>query len=90
MEGTRKSPKLGATEDVKIAEKAINRAEAKDAFLNQSNNQNPFSILNSDDSTLIEIAYMLNISLGSSKEEIKSNLKSIKEMEKDRQINKIP
>ncbi|KAL5667384.1 hypothetical protein ACJX0J_019605, partial [Zea mays] len=39
--------------------------------------------------TLIEIAYMLNISLGSSKEEIKSNLKSIKEMEKDRQINKI-
>lgn len=74
---------------MKIAEKAINRAEAKDAFLNQSNNQNPFSILNSDDSTLIEIAYMLNINLGSSKEEIKSNLKYIKEMEKDRQINKI-
>jgi hypothetical protein len=32
MEGIRKSPKLEATEDVKIAEKAINRAEAKDAF----------------------------------------------------------
>lgn len=32
---------------------------------------------------------MLNINLGSSKEEIKSNLKYIKEMEKDRQINKI-
>jgi ribosomal protein S20 len=31
---------------------------------------------------------MLNIRLGNNKEEIKSNLKSIKEMEKDRQINK--
>jgi type III secretion system FlhB-like substrate exporter len=38
MEGTRKSPRLEATEDVKIAEKTINRAEAKYVFLNQGNN----------------------------------------------------
>lgn len=38
MEGTRKSTRLEATEDLKITEKAISRAAAKDAFLNKERN----------------------------------------------------
>ncbi|AQL03106.1 hypothetical protein ZEAMMB73_Zm00001d045752 [Zea mays] len=38
VEGTRKSSRLEGNEDIRITDKAINRAEAKDAFLNKGNN----------------------------------------------------
>jgi hypothetical protein len=38
VEGTRKSTRLEANEDIKITEKAISRAAAKDAFLNKERN----------------------------------------------------
>jgi hypothetical protein len=38
MEGTRKSTRLEANEEIKITEKAISRAVAKDAFLNKERN----------------------------------------------------
>jgi hypothetical protein len=34
-EGTRKSSRFEKSEDIKVADKAISRAEAKDAFLNR-------------------------------------------------------
>ena len=53
MEGTRKSTRLEATEDLKITEKAISRAAAKDAFLNKGMSSNPFSVLNTSDNILV-------------------------------------
>ncbi|PWZ46451.1 hypothetical protein Zm00014a_002350 [Zea mays] len=86
MEGTRKSTRLEANEDIKITEKAISRAAAKDAFLNKGTSSNPFSVLNSNDDTLIEIADLLNVSLGKNKEEINLNLDEIKRIENERSI----
>lgn len=54
---------------MKIAYKTINRAEAKDAFLNKGMSSNPFTILNSDDKTLLGIACMLNVNLRANDEE---------------------
>jgi hypothetical protein len=64
VEGTRKSSRLEANDDIRITDKAINRAEAKDAFLNKGNNPNPFSILNSENNLLIDIAKKLGVNLG--------------------------
>jgi hypothetical protein len=87
VEGTRKSTRLEANEDIKITEKAISRAATKDAFLNKGTSSNPFSVLNSNDETLIEIADLLNVSLGKNKEEINLNLDEIKRMENERSIS---
>lgn len=54
---------------MKIAYKTINRAEAKDAFLNKGMGSNPFIILNSYDKTLLGIACMLNMNLRANDEE---------------------
>jgi hypothetical protein len=86
VEGTRKSSRLETNEDIKITEKAISRAVAKDAFLNKGTSSNPFSVLNSNDDTLIEIADLLNVSLGKNKEEIILNLDEIKRIENERLI----
>jgi hypothetical protein len=40
-DGIRKSSRLEKNEDIKVADKAISRAEAKDAFLNKGMNNNP-------------------------------------------------
>jgi hypothetical protein len=45
LEGIRKSTRLEANEDIKITDKAISRAVAKDAFLNKGMSSNPFSVL---------------------------------------------
>jgi hypothetical protein len=86
MEGTRKSTRLEATEDIKIIEKAISRAVAKDAFLNKGIFSNPFSILNSSDISLVEIADLLNVSLGKNMEEVNLNLNEIKMVEMERSV----
>ncbi|ONM51037.1 hypothetical protein ZEAMMB73_Zm00001d018655 [Zea mays] len=44
VEGTRKSTRLEANEDIKITEKAISRAAAKDAFLNKGKNKEEISL----------------------------------------------
>jgi predicted DNA-binding protein YlxM (UPF0122 family) len=71
MEGTRKSPKLEATKYIKVPEKVISRAVAKYAFLNRGISSNPFSVLNSSDISLIEIADKFNVSFEKNREEIK-------------------
>jgi hypothetical protein len=87
MEGTRKSTRLEANEDIKITEKAISRAVAKDAFLNKGMSSNPFSVLNTSDNVLIEMADLLSVSLGKNDEEICLNLSDIKMVETERFID---
>jgi hypothetical protein len=84
VEGTRKSSRLEANEDIRITDKAINRAEAKDAFLNKGNNPNPFSILNPKNSVLIDIANKLGVNLGKDDNEVLDNLEIIKCLEEER------
>jgi hypothetical protein len=84
VEGTRKSSRLEANEDIRITDKAINRAEAKDAFLNKGNNPNPFSILNPKNSFLIDIANKLGVNLGKDDNEVLDNLEIIKCLEEER------
>jgi hypothetical protein len=84
VEGTRKSSRLEANEDIKITDKAINRAEAKDAFLNKGNNPNPFSILNSENSLLIDIVNKHGVNLGKDDNERLDNLEMIKCLEEER------
>jgi hypothetical protein len=86
MEGTRKSTRLESNEDIKIIEKAISRAVAKDAFLNKGTSSNPFSVLNYSDISLIEINDLLNISLGKNREEVNLNLNEIKMVEMERSV----
>jgi hypothetical protein len=86
MEGTRKSTRLESNEDIKIIEKAISRAVAKDAFLNKGTSSNPFSVLNYSDISLIEIDDLLNISLGKNREEVNLNLNEIKMVEMERSV----
>jgi hypothetical protein len=68
----------------RCSHKAINRDEAKDAFLNKGMNFNPFTILNSDDNLLIDIAEILKMDLGSNVDEINFSLNHIKNLERDR------
>jgi hypothetical protein len=84
VEGTRKSSRLEGNEDIRITDKAINRAEAKDAFLNKGNNSNPFSILNSKNSLLIDIANKLGVNLGKGDNERLDNLEMIKCLDEER------
>ena len=86
MEGTRKSPKLEATKDIKVPEKVISRAVAKYAFLNRGISSNPFSVLNSSDISLIEIADKFNVSFEKNREEVNLNLNKIKMVEMERSV----
>jgi predicted DNA-binding protein YlxM (UPF0122 family) len=86
MEGTRKSPKLEATKYIKVPEKVISRAVAKYAFLNRGISSNPFSVLNSSDISLIEIADKFNVSFEKNREEVNLNLNKIKMVEMERSV----
>jgi hypothetical protein len=86
MEGIRKSTRLEANEDIKITDKAISRAVAKDAFLNKGMSSNPFSVLSTSDNILIEMADLLNVSLGKYDEDVCLNLNDIKMIETERFI----
>jgi hypothetical protein len=73
FEGLRRSPRLEVGDDLNIIEKAINRAEAKDAFLHKDNCDNPFSVLNTED-VLVDIANSLGVSLGNNNDEVELSL----------------
>jgi hypothetical protein len=60
-EGIRKSSRLEKNEDIKVADKAISRAEAKDAFLNKGMNNNPFSLLNASNENLFDISNRIGV-----------------------------
>lgn len=80
-EGPRRSPRLETSEEMNVTEKAISRAAAKDAFLSKGNSHNPFSVLNSSESELIDIANILNVDLGKNSREAESSLCHIKSLE---------
>jgi hypothetical protein len=67
-----------------VADKAISRAEAKDAFLNKGMTNNPFSLLNTDNEDLLVISNKLGISLCMSDLKSMVNLELIKDMELSR------
>jgi hypothetical protein len=85
-EGIRKSSMLKKNEDVKVADKAIFRAEAKDAFLNKGMNKNSFSLLDTINEDLLDISNKLGVSLGPSDSVAMANLDLIKELELSRKI----
>ena len=85
-EGIRKSSMLKKNEDVKVADKAIFRAEAKDAFLNKGMNKNSFSLLDTINEDLLDISNKLGVSLGPSDTVAMANLDLIKELELSRKI----
>ncbi|PWZ39774.1 hypothetical protein Zm00014a_043686 [Zea mays] len=80
-DGVRRSSRLEAYEDIKVLDMAISRAEAKDAFIHSAN---PYSVSNTDDSTLCEIAASLNISFGCNEIEKSESLSLIRSVEKGR------
>jgi hypothetical protein len=55
-EGIRKSSRLKKNDVVKVTDKAISRAEAKDAFLNKGMYNNSFSLLDSKNEDLLDIS----------------------------------
>jgi hypothetical protein len=71
---------------VKVADKAIFRAEAKDAFLNKGMTKNSFSLLDSNNEDLLDISNRLGVSLGPSEAVAMANLDLIKELELSRKI----
>jgi hypothetical protein len=81
FEGLRRSPRLEADDDLNITEKAINRAEAKDTFIHKGNCWNPFSVLNTKDAVLVDLANSLGVCLGNNKNEIELSLQDIKMLE---------
>jgi hypothetical protein len=81
VEGTRRSSRLVTNDEVKIADKATARAMAKDAFINKGMSSNPFSLFNSDNTVLMDIASNLGIEVGSSYADSVSNLDLIKSLE---------
>jgi hypothetical protein len=85
-DGVRKSSRLEKNDDVKVADKAIFRAEAKDAFLNKGMCSNSFSLLDSNNDDLIDLAYKLGVSLGPSDSDVIDNLELIKDLERSRKI----
>jgi hypothetical protein len=84
--GIRKSSRLEKNEDVKVADKAIFRAEAKDAFLNKGMYKNSFSLLDSNNEDLIDISTRLGVSLGPSESVAMANLDLIKDLELSRKL----
>jgi hypothetical protein len=71
---------------VKVADKAISRAEAKDAFLNKGMYTNSFSLLDSNNVDLLDIANRLGVSLGPSESVAIANLDLIKDLELSRKL----
>jgi hypothetical protein len=57
-----------------VADKAISRAEAKDAFLNKGMNNNTFSLLDTNNEDLLDISNKLGVSLGPSVSAAMANL----------------
>lgn len=84
MEGVRRSSRLDSGDNTKVVDKATNRAKATDVFLYKSKSHNPFSVLNSSNECLLDIALALGISLGKHSEEVSYTLDSIKALEKSR------
>jgi hypothetical protein len=85
-EGIRRSSRLEANDDMKIADKAAARAMAKDAFMTKGMNSNPFSVLNTENPVLMSIATDLGIELGNSFNESITNLELIKSLEVSRNV----
>ncbi|PWZ46480.1 hypothetical protein Zm00014a_025952, partial [Zea mays] len=85
-EGIRKSSRLEKNEDIKVADKAISRAEAKDAFLNKGMNNNPFSLLNASNENLFDISNRIGVCLGPSVSSAIANLDLIRDLEMSRKI----
>ncbi|PWZ14404.1 hypothetical protein Zm00014a_023093 [Zea mays] len=83
-EGVRRSSRLESKDEMKIADKATARAMAKDAFINKGTSYNPFSILNTDNVVLMDVAHKLRVELGSSVNEAVENLDLIKSLELSR------
>jgi hypothetical protein len=83
-EGIRKSSRLEKNEDIKVDDKAISRAEAKDAFLNKGMNNNSFSLLDANNEDLLDISNKLGVYLGPSESTVMANLDLIKELELSR------
>jgi hypothetical protein len=83
-EGVRRSSRLESSEEVKIADKAAARAMAKDAFINKGTSYNPFSVLNTDNVVLMDVAHKIGVDLGSSFKDAVENLNLIKSLELSR------
>jgi hypothetical protein len=83
-EGVRRSSRLESTEEMKIADKAAARAMAKDAFINKGTSYNPFSVLNTDNVVLMDVAHKIGVELGSSFNDAVENLNLIKSLELSR------
>jgi hypothetical protein len=75
---------LESTEEMKIADKAVARAMAKDAFINKGTAYNPFSVLNTDNVVLMDVAHKIGVELGSSFNDAVENLNLIKSLELSR------
>jgi hypothetical protein len=84
VEGVRRSSRLESTEEMKIADKAAARAMAKDAFINKGTSYNPFSVLNTDNAVLMDVAQKIGVELGSSFNDAVENLNLIKSLELSR------
>jgi hypothetical protein len=85
-DGIRRSSRLESNDEMKIADKATTRAVAKDAFMNKGISSNPFSVLNTDNSVLMDVALKLGVELGSYFNEVVENLDLIKSLELSRKI----
>jgi hypothetical protein len=83
-EGVRRSSRLESSEEMKIADKAAARAIAKDAFINKGTSYNPFSVLNTDNTVLMDVAHRIGVDLGSSFNDAVENLNLIKSLELSR------
>ena len=71
---------------MKVADKAIFRAEVKDAFLNKGMNKNSLPLLDTNNEDLLDISNKLGVSLGPSDSVVMANLDLIKELELSRKI----
>jgi hypothetical protein len=80
-EGIRRSSRLESNDEMKIADKATARAMAKDTFINKGTSYNPFSVLNTDNVVLMDVAHKLGVELESSVNEAVENLDLIKSLE---------
>jgi hypothetical protein len=84
VEGIRRSSRLESNDEMKIADKATMRAIAKDAFINKGMSSNPFSVRNTENYVLMDIASNLGIELGPSFTDSVVNLELIKTLELSR------
>jgi hypothetical protein len=83
-EGVQRSSRLESNDEMKIADKATARAMAKDAFINKGTPYNPFSVLNTDNVVLMDVAHKIGVELGSSINDAVENLNLIKSLELSR------